>query len=263
MRNARWTRRAAVAVVAVGLLASPPAPAREPQRPALLVFAAASLTDVLEELSADWTRRSGVTVKLSFAASSVLARQIEAGSQADVFMPADQEWMNYLAERRLIDSASRRDLVGNTLVLIAPADSDVRITLTRGVDLGAALGNGRLAIGDPDTVPVGRYAKAAFESLGLWDQLEDRLAPADNVRAALNFVARGEAPLGVVYATDARVESAVRVVATFPADTHAPIIYPAAKTSAGRPEAVGYLAYLSSAAAATVWQKHGFRKPRN
>jgi molybdate transport system substrate-binding protein len=261
MKNAPWTRRdAAVATLAAGLLATRPAPARDPQPPALLVFAAASLTNVLEELSAEWTRQSGVPVKLSFAASSVLARQIEAGSPADVFMPADQDWMNYLAQRRLIDAASRRDLVGNSLVLIAPADSKVTITLARGVDLGAALGNGRLATGDPATVPAGRYARAAFESLGVWERLEDRLAPADNVRGALNFVARGEAPLGVVYATDAQAESAVRVVATFPAATHPPITYPAAKTSAGRPDAIGYLAYLSSAPAATIWTKHGFQE---
>jgi molybdate transport system substrate-binding protein len=242
------------------LAASLPAPAREPTRPPLLVFAAASLTDVLEELSADWTRQSGVPVKLSFAASSALARQIEAGGQADVFVSADREWMDYLGARGLVDPATRRDLAGNSLVLIAPADSAIRVTLTRGVDLRAALGDGRLATGDPATVPVGRYARAAFESLGAWDQLKDHLVPADNVRGALNFVARGEVPLGVVYATDARVEKAVRIVATFPATTHPRITYAAAKTATGRPDAIGYLAYLGGTVAGATWKKFGFQE---
>jgi molybdate transport system substrate-binding protein len=234
--------------------------AEDVKRPELLVFAAASLTGVLDELSADWTRQSGVAVKLSFAASSTLARQIAAGSRADVFVSADRAWMDYLTERRLIDPASRRELAGNSLVLIAPADSRVELTLTRGVSFSAALGTGRLATGDPSSVPVGRYAKAAFESLGLWDQLEGRLVPADNVRAALNLVARGEVPLGVVYATDAKAEKAVRIVATFPENTHAPINYPAAKTSIGRPEAIGYLTYLGGAEAESIWKKHGFQE---
>jgi molybdate transport system substrate-binding protein len=217
---------------------------------------------VLEALSADWTRKTGVPVKLSFAASSALARQIEAGSNADAFVSADLEWMDYLAARKLIDPASRRDLVGNSLVLIAPTDSNVRVALRPGVDLRWALGDGRLATGDPATVPVGRYAKAAFESLGIWDELKDQLVPADNVRGALNFVARGEVRLGVVYATDAKTEKAVRVVATFPANSHAPIRYPAAKVATGRPEAIGYLTYLSGADAVITWKKFGFLELR-
>ena len=237
-----------------------PASAQESRLPELLVLAAASLTDVLDKLSADWTRSSGIAIKLSFAASSALARQIEAGSPADVFVSADQQWMDYLAERRLIDAASRRDLVGNSLVLIAPSDSQVRLTLKRGVDLMAALGSGRLATCDPASVPVGRYARSALESLGVWDRLKDRLVPADNVRGALNFVARGEVPLGVVYATDARAEQSVRIVATFPAGSHAPITYPAAKTAAGRPEALGYIAYLSGKEAIVTWKEYGFQE---
>lgn len=240
------------------VLAPPRGLADEAKRKELLVFAAASMTNALEELSADWTRESGVPVKLSFAASSVLARQIEAGSDADVFVSADQQWMDYLADRKLIDATSRRDLVGNTLVLIAPADSTIRLALRPGMDLSAALGDGRLATGDPQTVPVGRYAKAAFTSLGVWNQVEKRLVPADNVRGALNFVARGEVPLGVVYATDAKTEKAVRIVATFPAGTHAPINYPAAKTATGRPDAIGYLTYLTGADAVITWKKYGF-----
>ena len=250
---------AALLVSSMSLAAAPsPTFADQAKQPELLVFAAASLTDVLKAVSADWTRATGVPVKLSFAATSALARQIEAGSDADVFVAADQEWMNYLADRALIDPATRRDLVGNSLVLIAPADSKVRVTLRPGVDLSRALGDGRLATGDPDTVPVGRYAKAAFESLGVWDRLKNRLVPADNVRGALNFVARGEVPLGVVYATDAKAESAVRIVAAFPATSHAPIRYPAAKTARGRAEALGYLTYLNGADAVITWKKFGF-----
>jgi molybdate transport system substrate-binding protein len=241
-------------------IASPCVRAADAKRPALLVLAAASLGDVLGELSADWTRQSGVPVKLSVAASSVLARQIEAGNEADVFISADREWMDYLAERKLVDVGSRRDLAGNSLVLIAPADSRIALTLRRGVNIAAALGKGRLATADPATVPAGRYARAAFESLGIWDQLKDRLAPADNVRGALTYVARGEVPLGVVYATDAKAEKAVRIVATFPANTHAPIVYPAALTAAGRPRAIGYLTYLSSADAGITWKKYGFQE---
>lgn len=252
---------ASIAAAIVALATASPAPAQERTEPGLLVFAAASLTDVLCELSAAWTRRSGIPVKLSFAASSALARQIEAGGRADVFISADRPWMDYLARHGLIDVASRRELAGNSLVLIAPADSPVRLRLERGVDFAAALGTGRLATGDPATVPAGRYAKSAFESLGVWPQLEHRLAVADNVRGALDFVARGEAPLGVVYATDAKAETAVRVVATFPAGTHPPITYPAAVTAVARPASRAYLSYLGGADAMTTWKKYGFPEP--
>jgi len=252
------TARLVAALALLGSLAVAPAGADEAKPRELLVFAAASLTDVLDELSKDWTRRSGVPVKLSFAASSALARQIEAGGRADAFVSADEEWMDYLADRRLIAAGSRRDLAANSLVLIAPADSTLGLRLRAGMDLGAALGNGRLATGDPDTVPVGRYARAAFQALGVWGQVKDRLVPTDNVRGALNFVAHGEVPLGVVYATDAKAEKAVRIVDTFPAETHAPITYPAAATAGARPETIAYLTYLSGADAAITWRKYGF-----
>ena len=154
-------------------------------------------------MSADWQKTSGVTVKLSFAASSVLARQIEAGGKADVFISADQEWMDYLQSRGLIEKLTRRNLVGNRLVLIAPADSKIELKIAPGFPLVGALGGGRLATGDPDTVPVGRYARSALISLGVWDEIQDRLVRADNVRGAMMFVARGEVPLGIVYTTDA------------------------------------------------------------
>jgi len=234
------------------------APAQERKKPELLVFAAASLTNALTELSSAWETRSGTTVKVSLAASSVLARQIEAGGSADVFISADQEWMDYLATRALIDKTSRRDLVGNRLVLIAPADSRIELTVAPGFKLAAALGSGRLSTGDPDTVPAGRYARSALVSLGAWDEVVDKLVRAENVRAALTYVSRGEAPLGIVYATDATIDSNVRVVTTFPDNTHAPITYPAAATTGARPEAAAYLAFLGSPDAVPVWKRHGF-----
>ena len=234
--------------------------AQEPRKPELLVFAASSLTNVLGELSPAWEKDSGQTVRLSFAASSVLARQIEAGGAADVFVSADQEWMDYLAERKLLDLKSRRDLVGNSLVLVAPADSAVSLAIVPGFKLSEAMAGGRLATGDPDTVPVGRYAKAALTTLGVWDQVSSRLVPAENVRAAMTYVARGEAPLGIVYATDAQIEKKIRVVGTFPDSSHAPITYPAAATATAGPSASAYLAWLASSEAAMVWKKHGFRE---
>lgn len=230
------------------------------QKQELLVFAAASLTDVLGELSKRFERRGGVPVKLSFAASSVLARQIEAGGKADVFISADQEWMDYLQQRDLVDARSRRDLVGNRLVLIAPADSKVELRIAPGFPLTAALRGGRLSTGDPGTVPVGRYARAALVSLGLWDELRDRLVPADNVRSALMFVSRGEAPLGIVYETDARVDSGVRIVDTFPENTHPPITYPGAVTIGPNNYAISYLEFLSKPESQDTWGQFGFRE---
>jgi molybdate transport system substrate-binding protein len=250
------TRRLAVFAALAALLL--PAAYSQQKKPELLVFAAASLTNVLGELSTAWEKQTGTPVKLSFAASSVLARQIEAGGTANVFVSADQEWMDYLAARDLIDKPSRRNLVGNRLVLIAPADSKAELTIAPGFKLAAALGNGRLSTGDPDTVPVGRYARSALTSLGVWDEIADKLVRAENVRTAMTYVARGEAPLGIVYATDAAVDPKVRVVATFPDNTHAPITYPAAATARPAPEAAAFLAFLSSAEAAPVWKKFGF-----
>jgi molybdate transport system substrate-binding protein len=235
-------------------------PAAERDDPTLLVFAAASLTNVLDELSTAWETRAGVDVKLSFASSSVLARQIEAGGKADVFVSADREWMDYLSARALLAEASRRDLVGNRLVLIAPADSTLVLEIGRGFPLSAALRGGRLSTGDPDTVPVGRYARSALESLGVWDEVAERLVRADNVRSAMMYVSRGEAPLGIVYATDALVDRKVRIVDTFPSGSHAPITYPAAVLRHARSEAAAYLAYLGGDEAAPVWERFGFQK---
>lgn len=235
-------------------------PAAENQREALIVFAAASLTDVLQQLGPQYTRSSGVPVKFSFAASSALAKQIESGAGADVFFSADQEWMNYLDQHNLIKHDSRQDLLGNRLVLIAPRDSKVAVTLAPGAPLLAALGkDGRLATGDPDSVPAGRYAKSALTSLDLWDALEPRLARAENVRVALMYVARGEALLGIVYATDAAVEPKVKVVAVFPENSHAPITYPVAATKTASADAGSFIQFLRSEAAQAVFARAGFR----
>jgi molybdate transport system substrate-binding protein len=170
--------------------------------------------------------------------------------------------MNYLDERKLIAADTRRDVVGNNLVLIAPADSQVKLEIAPGFGLARALGRGRLATGDPDTVPVGKYARAALTKLGVWKDVESRIVPAENVRTALMYVARGEAPLGIVYSTDATLEQKVRVVDTFPADTHEPITYPAAATSNAQAVARAYLEYLGTEDAAAIWRKFGFVKPR-
>jgi molybdate transport system substrate-binding protein len=248
--------------MAVAAIASSPfAHAQDQEKePELLVFAASSLTNVLGELSAAYERKSGVAVKLSFAASSALARQIEGGAAADVFVSADREWMNYLDDRKLTAPRSRRDLAGNRLVLIAPADSRIRLEIAPHFPLAAALGERRLATGDPDTVPAGRYAKSALITLGVWDSLAARIARAENVRTALMYVARGEAPLGVVYATDALAEPKVRIIGTFPRSTHPPITYPAAATRKAHSGAQDYLAFLAGTEATATWKKFGFEE---
>lgn len=225
----------------------------------LTVFAAASLTDVLQQVGAQYTKASGVPVRFSFAASSALAKQIESGARIDMFFSADQEWMDYLQERKLIAGATRRNLLANRLVLVAPADSKVALKIAPGFPLLAALGaSGRLATGDPDAVPVGKYARAALTALGVWDQVEPRLVRAENVRAALVFVARGETPLGIVYATDAKVEPKVRVVDAFPESSHPPVTYPVALTANASPRAQGLLEFLNTPAARATFQQAGF-----
>lgn len=228
----------------------------------LTVFAAASLTNVMEDLGKAFTARTQVPVRFSFAASSALARQIESGAPADVFASADQEWMDYLAARGLIQLATRRDIAANALVLVAPAGSTTQLKITPGFDLGRALGsNGRLSTGDPATVPAGRYARTALTRLGVWDSIANRIIPADNVRTALNFVARGEAPLGIVYATDARVDGRVRVVDVFPADSQERITYPAAATGNATPAAREFMNFLGSDAARAIFGRAGFTLP--
>lgn len=222
------------------------------------VFAAASLKNALDDVAQGYTAQTGVPVKTAYAASSAIARQIEQGAPADVFISADSDWMDYLAKRSLIVTASRRDLLSNHLALIAPADSTVRLTIRPGMPLAGALSDGRLAIAGAD-VPAGRYAQASLEKLGVWTNVETKLARAENVRAALAFVARGETPLGVVYDTDARAEPKVRIVGLFPDSSHPKIVYPAALVAGGR-SAGGdaFMRYLAGPRAASVFRRYGF-----
>ena len=236
-------------------------PARAAEK-ALTVFAAASLTNVLQEAGDAYTAQTKLPLRFSFAASSALARQIESGAPADVFVSADQEWMDYLQARGLIRPATRADVVSNALVLVAPADSTASLRIAPGFALAAALGrDGRLATGDPASVPVGKYAQSALTALGVWASVAPRIVAADNVRTALNFVARGEAPFGIVYATDAKSEPKVRIVDSFPASTHDPIRYPAAATVAAGPEAAAFLAFLRGPVARAIFDRAGFGEP--
>ena len=232
---------------------------------ALTVFAAASLTDALRDLGGQWAARGHAAPRFSFAASSALARQIEQGAPADLFMSADEAWANYLQERSLLANATRSSPLGNALVLIAPANAARSMELVRGSDLAALLGpTGRIATGDPAHVPVGRYAQAALTWMGQWAALAPRLARADNVRAALLLVERGEAPLGIVYATDAAASAGVRVIGTFPAESHEPVTYPFALTrrAEGNAQARALLAFLTGPEAAPAWQRFGFSLAR-
>jgi molybdate transport system substrate-binding protein len=225
------------------------------------VFAAASLVDVLQEIGNTYTSATGTKIEFSFAASSTLARQVENGAQADVFCSADQQWMDYLQQRGLIQPATRHDLAGNRLALVAPADSDLRLQIQPGFSLRAALKDGRLATGDPQSVPVGRYARAALTSLGVWLEVEDRLVLADDARQALVFVASGEAPLGIVYETDARAEKRVRIVGLFPVDSHPPITYPVALTATAQVRAADFVAFLGGPVGMAAFRKYGFSVP--
>jgi molybdate transport system substrate-binding protein len=236
--------------------ASAAAAAQDPET--VLVFAAASLTDVLEELGHAFTGQTHVPVKSSLAASSVLAKQIEAGAPADVFFSADLDWMDYLDQRKLLRPGSRRVVVLNRLVLIAPVNSNVSVKIAPGFDLLRALGDGKLATGDPESVPVGKYAHTALEKLGVWDRVSPRIVRAENVRSALAFVARGEAPLGIVYRTDALAEKRVRIVDVFPQDSHPPVTYPIALTARAGPQAQRFVEFVTGDAAKLIFRKYGF-----
>ncbi|ALN56313.1 molybdate ABC transporter, periplasmic molybdate-binding protein [Lysobacter enzymogenes] len=256
-------RRFLGALCALGLgfaLAAGAAPAQDKNTQPLTVFAAASLKESLDEAAAAYQQQTGQSVRASYAASSALARQIEQGAPADLFFSADLDWMDYLQQRRLLVDASRRNVLGNTLVLIAPKDSQAKpLALKPGTDLRPLLGEGRLALALTASVPAGKYARAALEKLGVWPQLQPRVAEGENVRAALMLVARGEAPLGVVYGSDAQAEPKVRVLATFPADTHAPIVYPVAVVKASRhPGAAAFAQWLRGKQAAAIFRRHGF-----
>ena len=239
----------------VGLLAAAPAQAED-----ITVFAAASLKTALDQIGADWQAGTGNSAVLSYGGSSALAKQIIEGAPADVFISAAPNWMDAVAEAGLIVPDSRVDLLGNTLVLIAHGPGVAPITLDAGTDLAGMLGGGRLSMALVDAVPAGQYGREALTSLGLWDSVKDSLAQSDNVRAALQLVALGEAPLGIVYASDAIADAAaVSVIATFPAESHSPIIYPVAVIAAGgKPEAEMFVDYLTSPEARLVFEAQGF-----
>jgi molybdate transport system substrate-binding protein len=223
------------------------------------VFAAASLKTALDDVLARWKQETGHDAVASYAATPALAKQIAEGAPADIFISADEDWMNDLIGKKLIDKSSRRDLLGNSLVLVAPIGSGKAISLSQDTDLAGLLAGGRLALAEVKSVPAGRYAKAALENLGLWPQVENSLAMSENVRAALVLVSRGEAALGIVYGSDAKAERGVETVAVFPATSHPPIVYPAARVQASaNPDAKDLLNFLSSDAAKQVFDANGF-----
>ncbi len=256
MRVLGLTRRILPLVLLAGLAS--PSQAQE-TRP-LVVFAAASLQTAFTAIATDWQRETGKRVTFSFAASSALARQLDQGAPADLFASADLDWMDFAEQRRLIRAGTRRTLLGNSLVLIEPvSETASTLTIAPGFPLAAAIGSSRLATGNVQSVPVGRYAQAALTALGVWTEVAPRIAGADNVRAALALVARGEARFGIVYATDARTEPRVRVVGTFPVGSHPPIAYPVAVTAGStHPDAAAFLAYLASPAAVRIFEAEGF-----
>lgn len=223
------------------------------------VFAAASLKNALDAVSAAWKAEAGKETKNTYAASSALAKQIEQAAPADVFISADLDWMDYVAEKKLIKPDTRKTLLGNQLVLVAAKDSGIKLELKEGADLAGALAGGKLSVGDVKAVPAGKYAKAALEKLGLWASVEKSLAMSENVRAALALVARGEAKLGIVYATDAKTEKAVEVAGVFPEDSHPPIVYPVAViVSSKNADAEAFVTYLSSPKAQEIFTAQGF-----
>jgi molybdate transport system substrate-binding protein len=225
----------------------------------LTVFAAASLKNALDDINTAYAAANGVKVTASYAASSALAKQLEQGAPADIFVSADIAWMDYALDKRSVTDASRVNLLGNKLVLIAPKDSKIAdVTISSGFDLARLAGDGKIATGDVQSVPAGKYAKAALEKLGSWTTAAPKFAMADNVRMALLLVARNEAALGIVYATDAKVEPGVKIVATFPQDSYPPVIYPVAATATANENANSYLAFLRSQTAKAVFERYGF-----
>jgi molybdate transport system substrate-binding protein len=255
----RWLRGGLVLALLTMLTQVGLASGASAQSKDLVVFAAASLKTALDAVNARFESDKARKVTTSYAASSALAKQIAAGAPADIFISADLDWMDYLARNNLIQTSTRFNLLTNKLVLIAPADSKLSLAIGRNFPLAEALGDGRLAMADPNSVPAGKYGKASLEALGVWGAVAAKVAPAENVRAALLYVARGETPLGIVYQTDAAAEPGVKIIGTFPDDTHPPIIYPAALTaSASNPDAVRYLDYLKSPTASSAFQDQGF-----
>ena len=229
------------------------------QENTLTVFAAASMKNALDDVNAAYTAKTGVKISASYAASSALAKQIEQGAPADIFLSADTDWMDYATARKTINESTRVHLLGNSIVLIAPKDSKIdKVAIGPGFDLAKLAGDGKIATADVKSVPVGKYAKASLEKLGAWTAAAPKFAMTENVRAALALVARGEVMLGIVYSTDARVEPGVKIVGTFPSESHPAIIYPVAATTNAKAEAIDYLAFLRSSAAKAIFERYGF-----
>ncbi|WP_037504249.1 molybdate ABC transporter substrate-binding protein [Sphingobium bisphenolivorans] len=250
----------ALALVAIFLHISD-TPAMAAQR-GPLVLAAASMQEAMNAAADAWAAQRHVRPVLSFSASSALARQIRAGAPADLFVSADEDWMDEVEKAGLVARGTRADVAGNQLVLIAPARSSLRLRIGPRMPIARALGTSRLAIANPDSVPAGKYGKTALTRLGVWPQVADRLARGDNVRSAMALVERGEAPLGIVYATDARASPKVRVLGVFPASSHEPIRYPLARLTGSRhPEAEGFRRFLLSGRGRQILARYGFSKP--
>lgn len=257
MPNSRSLVMAALVSIAGALVVASAAQAKADDR--AIVFAAASMKTALDAVNHACAAEVGGEASISYASSSALAKQIENGAPADIFISADLAWMAYLRDRNLVKAGTVTELLGNSIVLVAPKDSAAEADIREGFDLAGLLGDGRLAIGEVTSVPAGKYGREALEKLGLWSSVADRLAQAENVRAALKFVATGEAPLGIVYASDAAAEPGVKVVGTFPEGSHQPIIYPIAQTSASSsPEAEVWLKCAASASATPFYEEQGF-----
>lgn len=254
-----WPGRIAACLFAAMMVwGSMPAPARA-QGGDLIVFAAASLKNALDAVNAQWQKETGKKASISYAASSALAKQIEGEAPAQVFVSADPDWMDYLVKKNRIKPDTRSNLLGNRIVLIAPKDTARPVDIKAGFDLAKVLGEGRLAMANVDAVPAGKYGKAALEKLGVWASVSGRIAQAENVRAALLLVSRGEAPAGIVYQTDAAADPNVKIIGVFPEETHPRIIYPIAlTTSADHPDAAAFLAYVKSAKAKPLFEAQGF-----
>lgn len=252
----RRRRLGAIFFFALSLIAMPLAASAAEKT---TVFAAASLKDVLEEIAADWKTETGNEAVLSFAGSSALAKQIVEGAPADLFISADLAWMDHVESKGLVKPGTRVSLLANRIVLVAPADSRAKLTIASGFDLAGALGEGRLAMANTDSVPAGKYGKAALEKLGVWNAVAPKVAQAENVRAALLLVSRGEAPFGIVYETDAKVDPKVTIIDRFPEESHAPIVYPAAVLKDARsPAADAFLEYLKTPKAKAAFEAAGF-----
>jgi molybdate transport system substrate-binding protein len=256
-KTAMFARLLAILSFFAAFAGTPPTAAAQDS---LTVFAAASLKNALDDTNSTFSKATGVKVVASYAASSALAKQIEQGAPADIFISADLQWMDYVAERKLIKPDSRVNLLGNKLVLIAPKDSKLdTITIANGFDIAKLAGDGRIAVADVKAVPAGLYAKAALQSLGAWAAAEPKLAQAENVRATLAFVARGETPIGIVYETDAKIEPKVKIIGVFPDGSYPPVTYPVAATAASKnAQIASYLNFLRSGAAKAIFERYGF-----